>query len=241
MRFRCRASYQRTHQHHWNSRFDELLRGQGTELPLCRRQRQHDNLHSEPKQSAGAGPARPQWPDGWRIPLPTSGERGQQGQHLHSGSRYRKTDPEVPPLWREGGQRNRIVFRGRSGGRKVEHAIPDRDLDRWRSAERASKVVAPSDSYLSEDTDTKSSASARSRENRSIRNTAAAGPNPGDRSTYRRSSPRNFPNPVRKRTRSVSSEAPPHGASRWRGSISSSSRRIKSSPAGRENTSSDNA
>ena len=51
MRFRRRAICQRSHQHHRNRRFHELLHRQGAELPLCRRQRQHDDLHSEPKQS----------------------------------------------------------------------------------------------------------------------------------------------------------------------------------------------
>ena len=60
-----------------------------------------------------------------RIPLPASGERGQQGQHLYGRSRYRETDPEVSPLWRDRVQRNRIVYRGRSGGREVVHAVYD--------------------------------------------------------------------------------------------------------------------
>ena len=44
---------------------DELLQGQGAELPLCRRQHQPDHLHPQPQQSAGAGPARARaaaWP-----------------------------------------------------------------------------------------------------------------------------------------------------------------------------------
>ena len=43
-----------------------------------------------------------------RLPLAASGERGQQGQHLHRGSRYRKTHPEIPPLRRDRMQRHRL-------------------------------------------------------------------------------------------------------------------------------------
>ena len=55
---------QRAHQHlhAGNVRVDELLHRQGAELPLCRRQLQHDDLYPEPQQSSGAGPAGPQRP-----------------------------------------------------------------------------------------------------------------------------------------------------------------------------------
>ena len=67
---------------------------QGSELPVRRRQLQHDDLHSEPHQSSGAWPAGTQRPNGRRFPLVAPGERGQQGQHLHGRSRHRKADSE---------------------------------------------------------------------------------------------------------------------------------------------------
>ena len=54
-----------------------------------------------------------------RIPLASPGEPGQQGQHLHCGSRHRQTNPEVSSLRGERLQRNRIGCRGRPHARKV--------------------------------------------------------------------------------------------------------------------------
>ena len=100
MRLRGRAVHQPAHQHRdtGDVGFDELLHGQGAELPVRGGQLQHDDLHPEPEQSAGVGTAGEKREDGRRLPLAAPGERGFAGQHLHGGGRHGQAGAEVPPL-----------------------------------------------------------------------------------------------------------------------------------------------
>jgi len=115
-----RAVHQRAHRdlagHARHLGVDELLQGQGPDVPLRRRQHKPDHLYPRPQDAAGAGPPGQRRAQHRPIPLAAPGEPGQPRRHLHRRSGHRKTHPEVRPLRRSRLQRLWLSCGGRSGG-----------------------------------------------------------------------------------------------------------------------------
>ncbi len=88
---------------------DELLQGQGAELPVCRRQFQHDHLYAQPQQPAGARSAGPL---AAAMPASSTG---------CTRSAWTATATSIPPKWiPESASRNSCAMARRDA------AVPDR-------------------------------------------------------------------------------------------------------------------